>query len=29
LLRHLPFKSFVCKKLDMDWIYTGDKSFSG
>jgi SAM-dependent methyltransferase len=26
LLRHFPFKSFACKKLDLDWIYTGEKS---
>ena len=29
LLLHFPLKSFICKKLDMDWIYIGDKNFSG
>jgi len=26
LIRHFPFKKFECKKLDGDWIYTGEKS---
>jgi SAM-dependent methyltransferase len=25
LIRHFPFKTFDCKKLDGDWVYTGEK----